>query len=119
MPACHAWRAGQSPPYQSAQSEGSSDRARIRHRGRTMSIALPAETARRPGGFDLSWPILILFSAVLCVLIVLPMSWLVYYSLVDRTGAFTLQNFVTLFSDAVFVDPLVTTVIIATSSSVI
>ena len=36
-----------------------------------------------------------LFAALLCVLIVLPMSWLVYYSLVDRTGAFTLDNFKT------------------------
>jgi iron(III) transport system permease protein len=84
-----------------------------------MSIALPAETARRPGGFDLSWPILILFAAVLCVLIVLPMSWLVYYSLVDRTGAFTLGNFKTLITDPVFVDPLVTTLILATSSSIV
>src|SRR5439155_4627564 len=84
-----------------------------------MTIALPAEAERRPGRFDLSWPILVLFAAVLCVLIVLPMSWLVYYSLVDRAGAFTLGNFVTLFTDPVFIDPLVTTLIIATSSSVI
>ena len=48
---------------------------------------------------DLSWPILILFAALLCVLIILPMSWLVYYSLVDRSGAFTLGNFKTLITD--------------------
>ena len=29
----------------------------------------------------------------------LPMSWLVYYSLIDRTGAFTLDNFGTLFTE--------------------
>ena len=60
-----------------------------------------------------------LFAALLCVLIILPMSWLVYYSLVDRSGAFTLDNFKTLVSDPVFVDPLMTTLILATSSSII
>jgi iron(III) transport system permease protein len=84
-----------------------------------MTIALPAEATRRTRHVDLSWPILALFAAVLCALILLPMSWLVYYSLVDRTGAFTLENFTRLVSDPVFVDPLITTVIIATSSSVI
>src|SRR5437763_14625424 len=84
-----------------------------------MTIALPAETAvRRPGKIDLSWPILLLFAALLCVLIILPMSWLVYYSLVDRDGAFTLENFSRLATDPTFVDPLVTTVIIAITSSV-
>jgi iron(III) transport system permease protein len=84
-----------------------------------MTIAIPAEIAmRQPSRFDLSWPILILFAAVLCMLIVLPMSWLVYYSLVDRDGAFTLENFSTLFTDPLFLDPLLTTVIIATTSSV-
>lgn len=59
-----------------------------------------------------------LFAALLCLLIILPMSWLVYYSLVDRSGAFTLGNFKTLASDPAFFDPLVTTLIIAISSSV-
>jgi len=84
-----------------------------------MTIALPAEAAPPKHKFDLSWPILILFAAVLCVLIILPMSWLFYYSLVDRTGAFTLANFKTLVSDPVFIDPLVTTMILAVSSSII
>src|ERR1700704_2360376 len=84
-----------------------------------MTIALPAEVAPRPHKVDLSWPILILFAALLCVLIILPMSWLFYYSLVDRTGAFTLANFKTLVSDEAFVDPLVTTLILAVSSSII
>src|SRR5437773_8251648 len=84
-----------------------------------MTIALPAETATpRLGRIDLSWPILLLFAALLCVLIILPMSWLVYYSLVDRDGAFTLENFSRLATDPTFVDPLVTTVIIAITSSV-
>src|SRR3981081_1198391 len=81
-----------------------------------MTIALPAESAHK---LDLSWPILFLFAALLCLLIVLPMSWLVYYSFVDRGGAFTLSNFTELVTNPIFLDPLITTVIIATSSSVI
>src|SRR3954449_8885695 len=84
-----------------------------------MTIALPALGAPRRHRIDLSWPILMLFAALLCVLIILPMSWLVYYSLVDRSGAFTLGNFETLVTDPVFVDPLITTLILATSSSII
>src|SRR5271166_2601228 len=83
-----------------------------------MTIALPAGKELRAHKVDLSWPILILFSALLCVLIILPISWLVYYSLMDRTGAFTLGNFETLLTDPVFVEPFVTTLILATSSSI-
>src|SRR5580704_10945810 len=84
-----------------------------------MTIALPAQSAWRPARIDLSWPILFLFTALLCVMILLPMSWLVYYSLTDRNGAFTLANFTQLVTDPIFLDPLVTTLIIATSSSII
>jgi iron(III) transport system permease protein len=84
-----------------------------------MTIALPAEGLRSARKLDLSWPVLFLFAALLCVLIILPMTWLVYYSFVDRDGTFTLENFYRLATDPTFVDPLVTTVIISTSSSVI
>ncbi len=84
-----------------------------------MTIAFPAQPARPHHKIDLSWPILMLFAAVLCVLIILPMSWLIYYSLVDRNGAFTLDNFKRLVTDDAFVDPLITTLILATSSAVI
>ncbi len=84
-----------------------------------MTIALPVARAFGPRGLDLSWPILILFAALLCVLIVLPMSWLFYYSLVDRTGAFTLANFKTLIADPIFVEPMITTLILAIASSVV
>ena len=83
-----------------------------------MTIALPAQPVRPVHKIDLSWPILVLFAALLCVLIVLPLSWLIYYSLVDRSGAFTLDNFKKLVSDDAFLDPLITTVILATSSSI-
>ena len=84
-----------------------------------MTIASPALAVPSTYKIDVSWPILILFAALLCVLIILPMSWLFYYSLVDRNGAFTLENFKTLVTDPVFVEPLTTTVILATSSSII
>src|SRR5260370_501762 len=80
-----------------------------------MSIAAAVPPKRR---LDLSWPILIGFAAVLCALIVLPMSWLVYYSFTDK-GRFTLENFIKLATDPTFTSPLITTVIIATSSAII
>ena len=55
----------------------------------------------------MSWPVLIAFAALLCVLIVLPMSWLVYYSVVDKDGAFTLANFATLLTEPEFRAPMV------------
>src|SRR3982074_2220506 len=82
-----------------------------------MTLAIDAPAARRTR-LDLSWPILIGFALILCALIVLPMSWLVYFSFTDK-GSFTLNNFVKLVTDPTFIDPLVTTVILATSSSVI
>ena len=84
-----------------------------------MTMALPAQRPFRPVGIDLSWPILILFAALLCLLIILPMSWLFYYSLVDHAGAFTLANFKTLITDPIFLEPLMTTLILATGSSII
>src|SRR5947209_18409850 len=83
-----------------------------------MTLA-PAAPAARRARFDFSWPILIAFAAILIALIVLPMSWLVYFSVTDRTGALTLDNFLRLVTDPTFVDPLITTVILATSSAII
>jgi iron(III) transport system permease protein len=83
-----------------------------------VTIALPRPLEQRPFRIDFSQPVLYAFAALLCVLIVLPLSWLVYYSLVDRTGAFTLENFHRLFTEPDFLDPLLTTFIVATSASV-
>ncbi|MDB5518208.1 MAG: iron transporter permease [Tardiphaga sp.] len=69
--------------------------------------------------FDWTKPVLYLFAAVLIALIVMPLSWLAIYSVSDRDNHLTLQNFVTLFSDPDFLDPLLTTAIIATTSAVI
>jgi iron(III) transport system permease protein len=57
--------------------------------------------------------------ALLAVMIVLPMGWLVVYAFSDKTGHPTLANFVTLLTDPSFEDPLITTLIIAFSTSAI
>ena len=68
---------------------------------------------------DLTRPILWLFAAFMILLIVLPLSWLVLFAFTDKARRLTLQNFVTLFTDPAFLDPLLTTAIIATTSAVI
>src|SRR5262249_58545701 len=94
-------------------------RAFSERRDSSMTIALPAPAARRLIPFDLSWPILGLVAAVLVVLIVLPMSWLVYFSLTDKAGGFTLANFVQLFPHPVFLQPLRPTPVLAARSALI
>jgi iron(III) transport system permease protein len=84
-----------------------------------VTIALPQQTERKPAAIDWTRPILYLFAAVLIVLIVMPVSWLVYYSFVDKQGNLTFSNFTTLFTDPTFLDPLLTTAIISTSSATI
>jgi iron(III) transport system permease protein len=84
-----------------------------------LTLAVSASPLRPGLRLDLSWPILLLFSAALCMLILVPLSWLVYYSLHDRGGGLTLANFEQLVADPIFLDPLLTTVILATSSAVI
>jgi iron(III) transport system permease protein len=84
-----------------------------------MTSVLSAPSTRRPSTFDPSKLVLYGFAAVLCLLIVMPMSWLVYYGFTDRAGAFTLGNFSRLFSESTFLDPLITTFILATSTSLI
>jgi iron(III) transport system permease protein len=80
-----------------------------------MSIITATDTPRAK--IDWTKPVLWLFAAFLVVLIVLPLSWLAVYSLTDRDRHFTLQNFVKLFTDPDFLDPLLTTAIIATTSA--
>src|SRR3569833_1335895 len=82
-----------------------------------MTAAVTGTTTQRRHGFDLTRPVLYLFAAVLCVLIVLPLSWLFIYSLTDQKGALTLANFYRLFTESSFYDPLATTSIISVSSA--
>src|SRR5438874_8430354 len=78
-------------------------------------------TALAPAKPRIDWtrPVLWLFAAVMIVLIVMPLSWLAVYSVTDKARHPTLQNFVTLFTNPDFLDPLLTTAIIATTSAVI
>jgi iron(III) transport system permease protein len=69
--------------------------------------------------FDFSKPVLIAFSALLCVLILLPLYWLVYYSVTDKSGALTVANFVQLFTDPTLVKPLLTTLKLSLSVGLI
>jgi iron(III) transport system permease protein len=73
----------------------------------------------KPRRFDLSGIAMGLFAAVLCLLIMLPIGWLVVFAFTDRARNPTLANFHTLFTDPAFVDPLLTTLTIATSVSLI
>jgi iron(III) transport system permease protein len=68
---------------------------------------------------DWTKPVLALFALFMVVLIVLPLSWLAIYAFTDKARHPTLQNFVTLFTNPDFLDPLLTTAIIATTSAVI
>ncbi len=68
---------------------------------------------------DPSSPVLIGFSAFLCLLIFLPLFWLFSYSLSDATGRFTLNNFIRLFTDPTLVQPLLTTLELAVSVGLI
>jgi len=83
----------------------------------TATLAIPARRMR--SRFDLSRPVMLLFAAVLCLLIVLPIGWLVVFAFTDRARNPTLANFYTLFTDPAFVDPLLTTLTIAISVSVV
>src|SRR3984893_479437 len=81
--------------------------------------AIIADATAANSRIDWTKPVLWLFAACLIVLIVLPMSWLAVFSFTDKARHPTLQNFVTLFTDPAFLDPLLTTAIIATTSAVI
>ena len=83
-----------------------------------MTIAAIDEPVRMKHGYDYTRLVLYSFAAVLVLLIVLPMSWLVYYAFTDK-GSFTLENFGRLVSDPTFLEPLITTFILATSTSLI
>src|SRR5258708_4949491 len=81
----------------------------------TLTASIPTAKAK----IDWTKPVLWLFAACLVALIVLPLSWLAVYSVTDKANHPTLQNFVKLFTDPDFLDPLLPTAIIATTSAAI
>src|SRR5437764_5369201 len=72
-----------------------------------------------PRKIDWTKPVLGLAAACLIVLIAMPLSWLAVYSVTDKANHLTLSNFITLSHDPDFLDPLLTTAIIATASAAI
>jgi iron(III) transport system permease protein len=80
-------------------------------------MILTTAIERPKARIDWTRPVLWLFAAVMIVLIVLPMSWLALFAFTDKARHPTLQNFVKLFTDPDFLDPLWTTAIIATTSA--
>lgn len=82
-------------------------------------MTITADAAPAKSRIDLTKPVLWLFAAFLVVLIALPMSWLALFAFTDKARSPTLQNFITLFSDPDFLDPLGTTAIIAFTSAAI
>ena len=73
-----------------------------------MSVALPeapVSVARPHLRVDLLKPAFWLLAAVLAVLVLLPLAWLAYYSVIDKDGQFTLGNFAALVADATMRKP--------------
>ncbi|MFZ4530904.1 MAG: ABC transporter permease [Alsobacter sp.] len=64
-----------------------------------MSMTAAAPSIRMKTRFDWSMPIFISLAALLVLLVVLPLSWLAFYSVSDGKGGFTLANFVALVTD--------------------
>jgi iron(III) transport system permease protein len=64
-----------------------------------MTAVLTVPRPSRLGRIDLFRPAFVLLAVVLAILVVLPLSWLLYYSLVDKAGAFTFANFTRLATD--------------------
>ena len=60
-----------------------------------------------------------LFGVALCLLVALPIGWLAVFAFTDRARNVTLANFRLLFTDRAFLDPLLTTLVLATAVSVI
>lgn len=81
----------------------------------TITTATTAPKTR----IDWTKPVLTLVALCMVVLIALPLSWLAVYAFTDKARHPTLQNFVTLFTNPDFLDPLLTTAIIAISSALI
>ena len=84
-----------------------------------MAAAIGAEALpKKRGGVDLSAAIFAIVSVALTILVILPVFWLAYYSLVDGQGHFTLGNFRALFEDPTLRRPFVVAIGMALSVGV-
>jgi iron(III) transport system permease protein len=84
-----------------------------------MTAAITAPVPKPLIRIDLFRPAFILLALVLAVLVVLPLSWLLYYSLVDKDGAFTTANFAALVADATLRRPFLLAIGMALSVGVL
>jgi iron(III) transport system permease protein len=75
-----------------------------------MTATVAAPLSKPAIRIDFFRPAFILLALVLAVLVVLPLSWLLYYSLVDKNGAFTTGNFAALVADATLRKPFLVAV---------
>jgi iron(III) transport system permease protein len=80
-----------------------------------MTLALPRTGARAIRRVDLSLLVIVLIALLLCGLVLLPLGWLLWYSVTDNDGAPTAANFVRLASDPSFAAPYLTALEIAVS----
>jgi iron(III) transport system permease protein len=80
-----------------------------------MTIAIERVAERSARHLDPSLPVLVLLGAFLCGLVLLPLGWLLWYSVTDNNGALTAGNFIRLASDSTFAAPYLTALEIAAS----
>src|ERR1051325_9842666 len=80
-----------------------------------MTVALPLAAERPARHFDLSLPVMVVLALLLCGLVLLPLGWLLWYSITDNEGALTAANFLRLAGDPSFATPYLTPIEIALS----
>lgn len=71
--------------------------------------------ARDRRTLDLSQPIFIILAVLLAGLVLLPLSWLLYYSFLAQDNKLTLQNYVQLVTEPTLRRPFITAVVMALS----
>jgi iron(III) transport system permease protein len=84
-----------------------------------MTASIAGAVPKPPLRIDLFRPAFIVLALVLAVLVVMPLSWLLYYSVVDKDGVLTTANFVALVSDATLRKPFLVAIGMALSVGVL
>src|SRR6185312_9813831 len=87
-------------------------------RGNGVAIAIGAERQGRVWRLDAASVLLAAVGLFLCALIVLPLGWLVWYSVTDEAGGLTFDNFTRLVADPTFAWPYLTAFAIAVGVAV-
>jgi iron(III) transport system permease protein len=87
----------------------------------SQSISAPTPTRASTGTsfwqrLDLSMVVFGAVALVLCLLVLLPIGWLLWYAVTDEKGALTIANFVRLVRDPLLLQPLLTTLAIAVAA---